>query len=102
MSADNGIYILHTKEGQYRTRHLQAIDNLYWEDGDYTKEPVSSVVFEMFDGSYTKNKDIARNIAFGIAKNLPVCEYGIREIYIHKTWKKICAEAGRNEVVGGD
>lgn len=29
MSADNGIYILVTKDG-YRVIHTQAIDNLYW------------------------------------------------------------------------
>jgi hypothetical protein len=29
MSADNGIYILQTKDG-YRVAHLQAIDNIYW------------------------------------------------------------------------
>ena len=31
MSADNGIYVLHTiKDGQYRVKELQAIENLYW------------------------------------------------------------------------
>jgi len=29
MSADNGVYILHTKDG-YRVNHCQAIDNIYW------------------------------------------------------------------------
>jgi len=29
MSADNGIYVLKTKDG-YRVEHLQAIENLYW------------------------------------------------------------------------
>lgn len=29
MSADNGIYILQTKDG-YRVTHAQAIDNIYW------------------------------------------------------------------------
>lgn len=29
MSADNGIYILHSKDG-YRVAHLQAIENIYW------------------------------------------------------------------------
>jgi len=31
MSADNGIYILHSKDG-YRVAHLQAIENIYWWD----------------------------------------------------------------------
>jgi hypothetical protein len=29
MSADNGIYILKTKDG-YRVKHLQAIENIFW------------------------------------------------------------------------
>lgn len=35
MSADNGIYILKTKD-QYRVAHLCAIDNVTWSviDGD--------------------------------------------------------------------
>ena len=31
MSADNGIYVLHTKDG-YRVAHTQAIENIYWWD----------------------------------------------------------------------
>lgn len=36
MSADNGIYILQTKD-QYRVAHLCAIDNVLWSavDGDW-------------------------------------------------------------------
>ena len=29
MSSDNGVYILHTKDG-YRVEHCQAIENIYW------------------------------------------------------------------------
>jgi len=29
MSADNGVYILHCKDG-FRVKHTQAIDNVYW------------------------------------------------------------------------
>ncbi|MGD2071862.1 MAG: hypothetical protein PVG65_00025 [Candidatus Thorarchaeota archaeon] len=29
MSADNGIYVLESKDG-YRVKHTQAIENLYW------------------------------------------------------------------------
>lgn len=31
MSSDNGLYILHTIDG-YRVRHLQAVENVYWDD----------------------------------------------------------------------
>jgi len=30
MSADNGIYILHTLDNEYRVAYLAAIDNMYW------------------------------------------------------------------------
>jgi hypothetical protein len=34
MSADNGIYILHTKGPEYRVGHHQAIDNIYGNFSD--------------------------------------------------------------------
>lgn len=41
MSADNGIYILKTKD-QYRVAHLQSIDNVSWSiiDGKDRKSVV--------------------------------------------------------------
>lgn len=35
MSADNGVYILETGKGkskEYRVKHLQAVENVYWDE----------------------------------------------------------------------
>lgn len=32
MSADNGVYILQTLGPEYRVRHMQAVENYYWDD----------------------------------------------------------------------
>jgi len=96
MSADNGIYILVTKD-QYRVIHAQAIDNLWYSYlRPHSNNPtlVSTRIVEYFgDSKYTRNIDIARQIAFSMAKRQPILEYGIREIKVDKTWSKIVREA---------
>lgn len=92
MSADNGIYILKTKEGQYRVIHAQAIENLYHN----YNELIPAQIIEYYGKSkYTYEKNLARGIAFSIARELPVLEYGIREIIVDKTWDQILNEAGK-------
>lgn len=50
MSADNGIYILQTKDG-YRVVHAQGIDNIYWwETWNCCGNPVPA--FEVSRGNY--------------------------------------------------
>ena len=65
MSADNGIYILKTKD-QYRVAHLCAIDNVTWSviDGDWCTDMdkrgklVPTRVVEMWGNcKYTRNKN---------------------------------------------
>ena len=67
MSADNGIYILKTKD-QYRVTHTQAIENVYWEyDSRYayyinerTNKLVPTRVVEYWGGCrYTRNPETA-------------------------------------------
>lgn len=100
MSADNGIYILETKD-QYRVAHLQAIENLScvsfgggcksgYADGGLW----SAKVVEMWGGcKYTRSRTKALEIAHRWAQRLPVCEYGVRIIRCGKTWKKILSDA---------
>ncbi len=96
MSADNGIYILRTKDHQCRVIHTQGIDNLYWSfvvfsDSD---DLIPTRLIEFFNKSkYTCDQDLARNIAFNMAKKVFTLEYGVREITIDKTWKQIVKEA---------
>lgn len=94
MSADNGIYILRTKDGQCRVKNICAIENLnYSEKTGWSNEPIPERIFEMFDGEYTRDINKARDIAFSMARKSIVCEYGVNEIIVNKTWKQIVREA---------
>ncbi len=101
MSADNGIYILKTKD-QYRVAHLQAIDNVSWSaiDGDWQNNKstkgkcVPTRVVEMWgDCKFTRDEDKALRLAHKWASNLPICEYGVNIITYNKTWKHILEDA---------
>lgn len=95
MSADNGVYILQTGR-QYRVAHLQAIDNLYWDDIAHRtcKTPQPRRIQEMFgDCKYTYNQDTAMRIAVNMYKHLPICEYGIVLINAKITWKNVLAHS---------
>lgn len=101
MSADNGIYILKTKD-QYRVAHLQAIDNITcslingdWSCDDKTRNKiVPTRVVEMWGNcKYTRDRGKALDIAHKWADSLPICEYGVNIITYNKTWKHILEDA---------
>lgn len=95
MSADNGIYILKTKD-QYRVTDAHAIENLYWSfiDFDMKDEYVPTRLVEYFGHTrYTRDFEKAMKVANAIARSLPILEYGIRILPINKTWKQIVKEA---------
>lgn len=101
MSADNGIYILRTKD-QYRVAHLQAVENISWSyiDGDQNNKAVTheryvpTRVVEMWgDCKFTKDAEQALRIAHKWNTSLPVCEYGVKIITYSKTWMQILKEA---------
>lgn len=90
MSADNGVYILRTKDRQIRVAHLQAANGLFDYHGKYIPEQICR---HFGNSRYTKNMDKAIIIAQNIKNKLPVCEYGIQVLpYCDKTWEEI---AGR-------
>ena len=96
MSADNGIYILKTKDGQYRVIHTQAIDNLWWSHikGELNNQPVSTRIVEYFgEVNPFYNLEKARDIAFNMVKRYVPLEHGVNEIEIDKTWYDILEEA---------
>jgi hypothetical protein len=95
MSADNGIYILNTKEGQYRVIHAQAIDNLNWSFIHFREEKyVPTRIIEYYGNcKYTYNKDMAMHIANNIYKWFPFVEYGIQIIPANRTWNQIKNDA---------
>jgi len=80
---------------QYRVIHAQAIDNLTYSHIDKNnRELVPTRIVEYYGNSkYTRNINMARNIAFSMAKRQPILEYGISEIKINKTWNQIVREA---------
>ncbi len=101
MSADNGIYILKTKD-QYRVAHLQAIDNVSRSaiDGDWKNNEsqrgkcVPTRVVEMWgDCKFTRDEGKALKVAHIWASRLPICEYGVNIITYNKTWKHILEDA---------
>lgn len=101
MSADNGIYILKTKD-QYRVAHLQSIDNVSWSiiDGNWQNKEetrgkcVPTRVIEMWGKcKYTRDENIAYRIAHKWASSLLICEYGVNVITYNKIWKHIVEDA---------
>ena len=94
MSADNGIYILKTKD-QYRVIHAMAIDNLWYSHiNENNNILVPTRILEYFGKSkYTRNFDVVSKIAFAMENRIRPLEYGIRTISIDKTWDEIVQEA---------
>jgi hypothetical protein len=94
MSADNGIYILKTKD-QYRVIHAQAIENLSWTPlENYKYHLVPTRLVEYFgDSRYTRNPETAMKVATAMARSTPVLEYGIKTFEINLTWKQIVYKA---------
>jgi len=88
MSADNGIYILVTRDGFY-IDHLQAIENLHWNDKkkEHTAELNQSMVYTMFRNakvvhSEQKALDVAMKMHQEIMNDdCGIIEYGIQTIF---------------------
>ena len=90
MSADNGVYILHTKGPEYRVIHAAAIDNIDYDPPqglDFNPD----VALDYFGQSKVyKSEAEALLAARQIQKGLPICEYGICTIdYSSYLWKDI-------------
>lgn len=100
MSADNGIYILKTKD-QYRVAHIRAIENLYWSAilsryGGYydCSKLIPTRVVEIWgDCKFTRDENKALDIAHKWASKLPACEYGVCVVTDNRTWKQILKDA---------
>lgn len=94
MSADNGIYILECKD-QNRVIHAQAIENLFYSPlNHYDGNLVPTRIVEYYGKSkYTRNKDLARSIAFSMEERDRGTEYGVKTFKTNKTWYQIVLEA---------
>lgn len=90
MSADNGIYILRTykpdteqQEYEYRVAHLQAIDNLEWDDDKQSY--IIQNVRVMFRGCKVFDNALAATLeAKRLYKEIRFLEYGINFIEIDR------------------
>lgn len=102
MSADNGIYILKTKD-QYRVNHAQAIEIIF---ADYNGEKLNPIEVLLVWGGcrYTRDELTAYKIA-ELMERKNRTEYGIRTFKYNKTWKHIVedakkeAEVKKNEIL---
>ncbi len=95
MSADNGIYILKTKDS-YRVRHAQAIENLFYSHlntyGNYDEIIPTRAVQIFGDCKFTRDYDKALKIAHKMEDSM-YTEYGVKVFSTHKSWRKIVNEA---------
>lgn len=97
MSADNGVYILKTKD-QYRVAYAHAIENLWWNFIKIRNEDemVSTRLVELYGRKrYTRDAEKAMKVAQAIARDSGYLEYGIKILPINKTWEQIVYEAKR-------
>ena len=93
MSANNGVYILKT-DNQYRVKHIQSIENLYWNSqGLYCDTMQPEQIVRLFGKcKHTYNAEKAIDIALNIQNNLSICEYGIVLLDAKKSWREIIKE----------
>ena len=101
MSADNGVYILETKDHEYRVSEMKGVEYLYENILDIYSDELCSLktVLAYEYTKSTKKLSTALIVAAKILKSLDVCEYGIKFIYSNKTWKQLCKEA-QSEALG--
>lgn len=95
MSADNGIYILKTSEGEHRVIHAMAIDNINYDCPEgFELEPIETLRYFGSAKVHTTFGE-AMLYATGLEQamhedNHPL-EYGIKVIRTKHTWKELCA-----------
>lgn len=95
MSADNGIYILKTKD-QYRVAHFRNAEYMYYSaiTDTYSDKVVPSRAIELWvDSKFTRREEIALHLAHRWASKLPICEYGVNLVKVNKTWKELMKDA---------
>lgn len=96
MSADNGIYILKTKD-QYRVVHSMAFENIYHSFSNpfqTHREPVPTRLVAKYGRTrYTRDFEKALQVANAMLKDIHICEYGIQIVQIHKSWDQIVRDA---------
>lgn len=90
MSANNGVFILKTKDN-YRVAYSGCVDNLLPDK--YRKFDATEIVRAFKDARMTKDFETAYRIAKLIEHKAGYVEYGIKIIEYNKTWWKIVKDA---------
>lgn len=85
MSADNGVYILRTPDGnggyEYRVSHATAIDNIYQKD-KRRKNAMLFMYFQnstVFDNKYDAEREADKQYT-RVMRDFGICEYAIQYI----------------------
>lgn len=95
MSADNGIYILKTKD-QYRVAHFSNAEYMNYSivKGSYENKIIPTRAVELWgDSKFTRRESIALHLAHNWANELLICEYGVNVVEVNKTWKELMKDA---------
>lgn len=95
MSADNGVYILKTKD-QYRVAHFQNAEYMNHSaiTGEYGNEIIPTRIIELWgDSKFTKKENVALHVAHRWAESLKICEYGVNIVRVNKTWNELMKDA---------
>ena len=95
MSADNGIYILHTNDGEIRVAHAQAIENI--EQGKTVLDKASVVLYFQDSKVYTNSQE-ARQKAEEILDDVEYAEYGICSIVLDIPYPDMTSEQAIIEI----
>lgn len=87
MSADNGVYILKTNDGQFRVGYAEGYGCIMPEDIN------SEIALSIWGNQkYTRDERKAYQIAYGKANSVSLCEYGVQMMYIDKTWNELISD----------
>lgn len=94
MSADNGVYILKTEGNEFRIKHIQAQENLYFLGLERLDDLVSLRLVEYYYNSKVFNtlEDVEKE-AEELEEYFGYLEYGIIVLSVNKTWEEIIKEA---------
>ncbi len=94
ISADNGIFILHTTDEKFRVVHAQAIDNIDYYKGKDKKKYEATLVSYFGDSKVYDNEEAALGKAGELYDEIMnddygICEYGIQKIKVSIPFPKM-------------
>jgi hypothetical protein len=92
MSADNAIVIVKSVGGTCKVRHMQAVDNLYWDEvtNDYGQFINTKALYQAFKNvPVLANMDVAEMYATDLLQEYDYVEYGIIIIEAPSSWNMI-------------